>query len=501
MAPSGSTCAVVGCTNNTRKLKDFMHGTCFQHKQTRLICCPAPYSLHAMPKNETKTREWLAALKLKNPPKRVYVCSYHFIDHKPTELHPNPELFLGYKRPVKNRRKLIRCSDNLEVQANANQTLAWTSNSEVKHVQDPHCGGNASSDATIQPETSECSVQARREAPGLLDHGYAKGLMVLVLLPAQPAYKMGDLHSDRRAASLHLGQNEPSEPEWTTRQAASTPPEVYESADERPMMKSEDFAGNMEPSEPEWTTRQAAFTPPEVYESADERPMMKSGNMDLGHPFSPVCNVTETQQDCQLSVFVKEEVIEEEEHDHVTSCSDEEKPFADPQFGAETESNASDNETQQTAAEIEVKIEEDDEPELDHPLRRLKGRPSCDISRDILEAHLTDGVKPPEIARLFGLSTSTIRRRMEQYGLRMTDLYTDIQDNQLDQIVLEYHRMNPNAGYKTMYTYLKSQGIRVPCNRVRQSVRRVDAEGTKARRMSIQACIRKQYSVPGPNSL
>ncbi|XP_077055280.1 uncharacterized protein LOC143706825 [Siphateles boraxobius] len=206
MAPCGSTCAVVGCTNNTRKLKDFMNGICFQHKRTRLTCCPAPYALHSMPKDETKTREWLAALKLKNPPKRVYVCSYHFIDHKPRELHPNPELFLGYERqPVKKRRKLIRCQDNLEVALQANsQTSASTSNTEVQHEQEEShysacthfhsdttpevsflderqtsttheddCSGDTSSDTTIRTAT-KCSIQTQWEDPALLHHGYAK---------------------------------------------------------------------------------------------------------------------------------------------------------------------------------------------------------------------------------------------------------------------------------------------------------------------------------------
>lgn len=128
---SGSTCAVVGCTNNSRKLKDFMNGACFQHNlQTRKTClCPVPYALHSIPKDEAKTREWLAALKLKQPPKRVYVCSFHFFDHKPTELHPNPELFLGYERPpVKKRRRLTRC----EVTAQTSQTSALTSDDVVQ---------------------------------------------------------------------------------------------------------------------------------------------------------------------------------------------------------------------------------------------------------------------------------------------------------------------------------------------------------------------------------
>ena len=122
MPSSGTTCAVVGCTRNSRRLKEYMDGDCYDHRgvNRRMCGCPVPYGLHAMPK--TKSRQWLAALKLKRPPKRVHVCSYHFIDKKPTELHPIPELFLGYNRPPspKKRRVLVRRSvDNTNIAPSA----------------------------------------------------------------------------------------------------------------------------------------------------------------------------------------------------------------------------------------------------------------------------------------------------------------------------------------------------------------------------------------------
>ena len=107
---SGSTCAVVGCHNNSRKFKILSETSCFEHQQLRRNCpCPAPYALHSMPRNDERKTAWLAALKLKHPPKRVYVCSFHFFKKKPTELHADLELYLGYDRPPpKKRRKLIR---------------------------------------------------------------------------------------------------------------------------------------------------------------------------------------------------------------------------------------------------------------------------------------------------------------------------------------------------------------------------------------------------------
>ncbi|KAL7393369.1 hypothetical protein ABVT39_009775 [Epinephelus coioides] len=107
---SGSTCAVVGCHNNSKKLKILSETVCFEHQKLRKTCpCPAPYALHTMPSKEERRLAWLAALKRKYPPKKVYVCSFHFVDKKPTNLHPDPELYLGYDRPPpKKRRKLVR---------------------------------------------------------------------------------------------------------------------------------------------------------------------------------------------------------------------------------------------------------------------------------------------------------------------------------------------------------------------------------------------------------
>ncbi|XP_068072369.1 GATA zinc finger domain containing 2Ab isoform X4 [Danio rerio] len=103
---SGSTCAVPGCHNNSKKLKSFQENICIEHQKSRNECpCAAPYALHCMPTKAERKRAWLSALKLKNPPKRVYVCSFHFVDKKPTELHPDPELYLGQDRPQQSKRK------------------------------------------------------------------------------------------------------------------------------------------------------------------------------------------------------------------------------------------------------------------------------------------------------------------------------------------------------------------------------------------------------------
>lgn len=99
---TGIICAVKGCHNNWYKRKRFLEQVCFDHKpRTRVECgCEAPYNLHPPPKNEEALKLWLKAINLDKPPKRPYICSYHFVDKRPTEEHPYPEKWLGYDASV-----------------------------------------------------------------------------------------------------------------------------------------------------------------------------------------------------------------------------------------------------------------------------------------------------------------------------------------------------------------------------------------------------------------
>ncbi|XP_054643425.1 uncharacterized protein LOC129187769 [Dunckerocampus dactyliophorus] len=76
------------------------------------------------------------------------------------------------------------------------------------------------------------------------------------------------------------------------------------------------------------------------------------------------------------------------------------------------------------------------------------GRLAFDIPRAALEHHVHCGLPACQIAAMLGVSKRTIRRRMQQYGLRKTDLYSAVNDEELDRIVSEVHRRHPNTGYK-----------------------------------------------------
>ena len=96
------------------------------------------------------------------------------------------------------------------------------------------------------------------------------------------------------------------------------------------------------------------------------------------------------------------------------------------------------------------------------------------------------------------VSLSTVRRRILQYGLEQMTEYTDLTDNELDEITAEFVHNSPNGGQKSYEGYLR-MGIHVRRSCIRSTLLRVDPAGV--RRRFRQALHRREYSVPMPNSL
>jgi hypothetical protein len=95
---------------------------------------------------------------------------------------------------------------------------------------------------------------------------------------------------------------------------------------------------------------------------------------------------------------------------------------------------------------------------------------------------------------MIGVSVRTIHRRLSEYDLSIHSIYTDLTDSELDSIVSDVHKEFPMSGNKQMSCHLLSRGIRVQQHRIRESIRRVDPEGTMARRLNVI-----RYSVPAPS--
>ncbi|KAJ7988054.1 hypothetical protein DPEC_G00319660 [Dallia pectoralis] len=128
--------------------------------------------------------------------------------------------------------------------------------------------------------------------------------------------------------------------------------------------------------------------------------------------------------------------------------------------------------------------------------RSNAGRPALDIPTEVIETYLLTGLKVKEIAKLYGVSQKTIHRRMQQQGWRASDLYANITDTELDNTVSDIHRAHPQTGYRMMKAFLQERGLRVQVSRVRESLRRVDPNGTELRAVCNAPLQRRQCSVP-----
>jgi len=104
-----------------------------------------------------------------------------------------------------------------------------------------------------------------------------------------------------------------------------------------------------------------------------------------------------------------------------------------------------------------------------------------------------------KIAKLMGISRSTLYRRLDEYGVQQDVRYTSITDFDLDRTVESIKQVHPNDGERLLIGHLTRLGIVVPRARVRGSIHRVDPISTAVRRSV--AIRRRVYWVRGPNSL
>ena len=112
---------------------------------------------------------------------------------------------------------------------------------------------------------------------------------------------------------------------------------------------------------------------------------------------------------------------------------------------------------------------------------RGKGRPTIVMSVSELTNLLELQFPQAEIARLFGCSPRTIRRRILQYGLDELMQFDSISDQDLDDSVAYLVSHFPTAGQKTMAGILWSQGHRVQRWRICDSMLQVDPWGVQQR--------------------
>ena len=98
------------------------------------------------------------------------------------------------------------------------------------------------------------------------------------------------------------------------------------------------------------------------------------------------------------------------------------------------------------------------------------------------------------------VSRWTIRRRVVEYGIQEITRYSSITDEELDTIVQAFSEQHGSLVVCSIVNgHLRSLGLRLQRQRVRESIARVDP--TNAHIRWAITVSRRAYSVPGPNSL
>ena len=126
------------------------------------------------------------------------------------------------------------------------------------------------------------------------------------------------------------------------------------------------------------------------------------------------------------------------------------------------------------------------------------GRPSYELSKEQLQSLVDLGFNTTQMKNLLHVSKRTVERRLALYSISAQS-YSMITDADLDEVVSEIKRFNPNCGSKKLFGYLAARGIRVRRQRLRDSLQRVDPVGVALRRCT--AIRRRKYSVSSPLSL
>jgi hypothetical protein len=96
-----------------------------------------------------------------------------------------------------------------------------------------------------------------------------------------------------------------------------------------------------------------------------------------------------------------------------------------------------------------------------------------------------------------GVHRNTLSRKAQQLGLARR--YSEITDDQLDELLREYREKHPDTGASYVIAFLQDQNIRLQRWRVRDALRRVDGVGVRLRTRT--AITRREYCNPRPMAM
>jgi len=128
------------------------------------------------------------------------------------------------------------------------------------------------------------------------------------------------------------------------------------------------------------------------------------------------------------------------------------------------------------------------------------GRPNIMLSREQVSGLISLGFKFKEVSKMVGVHPETLRKLRREWNLPVgRNVFTDITEEQLDEMIQALLKELPNTGERLIMGALRARGIHVQRDRMRGSLRRLDPVGRALRRrLKIR---RRVYSVLCANFL
>lgn len=107
------------------------------------------------------------------------------------------------------------------------------------------------------------------------------------------------------------------------------------------------------------------------------------------------------------------------------------------------------------------------------------GRPKKDLPLPVILDLHQKGSTWEDIAEVFGVHRTTLHRHFKDADVQTFEPYSDIEDEALDHIVDTYFGNHPDDGQQLLMGHLRSLGHKIPRDRLRASVHRVDVRALR----------------------
>ena len=127
-----------------------------------------------------------------------------------------------------------------------------------------------------------------------------------------------------------------------------------------------------------------------------------------------------------------------------------------------------------------------------------KGRPRLDVTKEEILQLKSLNYSWTKIADMLQVSRQTLYRRLEEFGID-SEKFTSISEQDLDTALIDIKEYHPSCGEVMIQGHLLHNGIKVPREKLRAAIHRVDHTNTTSRHSSVIR--RRVYTTPHPNAV